>query len=155
MNNIWAPWRAEYILGPKDNECIFCAASKGGDNLIIKEGRHCFSIMNRFPYTTGHCMIAPFRHIGDITALDEHESAEIISMLKGLVTALKVSIQPDGFNIGLNIGAIAGAGVEDHIHFHIVPRWKGDTNFMPVLADVHVISEHMAKTLEMIKGAFV
>ena len=102
--------------------------------------------MNRFPYTTGHCMIAPFRHIGDITALDEHESAEIISMLKGLVTALKVSIQPDGFNIGLNIGAIAGAGVEDHIHFHIVPRWRGDTNFMPVLADVHVISEHMAKT---------
>lgn len=153
MNNIWAPWRAEYILGTKPNGCVFCDAHQSEDKLIITTGATCFAIMNRYPYTTGHCLVAPFRHIGDITALTAEESAEMHALAKTLVTALRECMQPQGFNIGMNLGAIAGAGVEDHVHLHIVPRWKGDTNFMPVLADVHMVSEHMETTLQKIKRA--
>lgn len=153
MNNIWAPWRAEYILGTKPNGCVFCDARRTEDKLIITTGATCFAIMNRYPYTTGHCLIAPFRHIGDITALTAEESAEMHALAKTLVTAMRECMQPQGFNIGMNLGAVAGAGVEDHVHLHIVPRWKGDTNFMPVLADVHMVSEHMEITLQKIKRA--
>jgi len=155
MNNIWAPWRGEYITGPKHEGCIFCSAVSDDDPLIISKSNECFAIMNRFPYTAGHCMVAPFRHTGDITDLSVEENAGIFEMVKQVVNAMKASINPQGFNIGINMGAAAGAGVADHLHVHIVPRWAGDTNFMPVIADVHVVSQYIEKTLEKIKGALV
>lgn len=152
MKNIWAPWRVDYILNSEDNDCIFCEAPKANDPLILKKGEFCFSIMNKYPYTTGHCMIAPYRHTAAIEDLNEDESVEITSMIKEIVSAIKVAMKPHGFNIGCNEGSVAGAGVKTHIHIHIVPRWKGDTNFMPVLADVHMISEHIMQTRDKIKG---
>jgi ATP adenylyltransferase len=153
MNNIWSPWRAEYILGPRQDGCLFCDAPKETDSLLIKKSGFSFAIMNRFPYTTGHCMVAPMRHSGDISELSAEEAADIFSLVQELTAAIKQSMQPEGFNIGINMGAVAGAGIADHIHVHIVPRWKGDTNFMPVLSDVHIVSEHIEKTLAKIKGA--
>jgi ATP adenylyltransferase len=153
MNNIWSPWRAEYILGPKQDGCLFCNAPKETDSLLIKKSALSYAIMNRFPYTTGHCMVAPYRHIGDINDLNDEEGADIFRLIKELSTAIKKSMEPEGFNIGINMGAAAGAGIADHIHMHIVPRWNGDTNFMPVLSDIHLVSEHIEKTLSKIKGA--
>lgn len=151
MNNIWAPWRADYITAPKNDVCIFCSDSREHDGLILTKGRLCFAVMNRFPYTTGHCMVVPFRHVGDIIELGQEELAEIMAMAQAIVRAARAAMKPDGFNIGFNLGSVAGAGVADHLHMHIVPRWKGDTNFMPVLADVHIISEHIEKTRDKIK----
>jgi ATP adenylyltransferase len=151
MNNIWAPWRIEYITSPKDKSCIFCAAPKDGDRLILASYKLCFAIMNRFPYTTGHCMVAPFRHVGDVTELSTEELSEIMNLVKHIVAAIRSAMKPEGFNLGFNLGSVAGAGIVDHVHMHIVPRWKGDTNFMPVLNDVHVISEHIEKTCDRIK----
>ncbi len=153
MRNLWAPWRAEYISKSKELACIFCNAPKDNDSLILKRGKTCFSIMNRYPYTTGHCMVAPYRHVGNLDDLDEQEMHEIFTMVKELVSAIKECLKPQGFNIGCNLGKVAGAGFADHLHVHIVPRWTGDTNFMPVLADVHMISEHIEKTKEKIKGS--
>jgi ATP adenylyltransferase len=107
--------------------------------------------MNRFPYTTGHCMVAPYRHIGDLIELTQKEASEIMSMAQVIVAATRAALTPEGFNVGFNMGTVAGAGIADHLHMHIVPRWKGDTNFMPVLSDVHIISEHIAKTRDKIK----
>lgn len=151
MNNIWAPWRVDYITAPKGNTCIFCSDARERDQLILTSGSLCFAIMNRFPYTTGHCMVVPCRHVGDITELNTEETAEIMAMAQSIIKAMRAALNPDGFNVGFNLGPAAGAGVADHLHMHIVPRWKGDTNFMPVLADVHVISEHIEKTMDKIK----
>jgi ATP adenylyltransferase len=153
MSNIWAPWRAEYILGPKSNGCLFCDAPKSDDPLIIERAEHCFAIMNRFPYTAGHCMVSPFRHTGDISDLDSEESSAMFDLVKKIVCAMKTTMKPEGFNIGINMGTSAGAGIADHVHIHIVPRWIGDTNFMPVLGEVHMVSEHILNTLAKIKGA--
>jgi len=153
MRNIWAPWRTKYIENTKDKFCIFCKAPEENDSLILKKGKTCFSIMNRYPYTTGHCMVAPYRHVGDLNDLNEEETKEILDMVRKLISAIKISMKPDGFNMGCNLGTVAGAGFADHLHIHIVPRWNGDTNFMPVLADVHMISEHIEKTKEKIKGS--
>ena len=152
MNNIWAPWRVEYITAPKDASCILCTAPRNGDHLILTKGKLCFAIMNRFPYTTGHCMVAPYRHVGDLSEITPDETSEIMSMVKDIVSAIRSSINPQGFNIGCNLGVVAGAGIADHIHMHIVPRWNGDTNFMPVLGDVHIISDHIENTFAKIKG---
>jgi len=151
MNNIWAPWRVEYITAPKNNGCIFCFDTKDESRLVLTRGSMCFAIMNRFPYSTGHCMVVPVRHVGDITALTEAETVELMAMAQAVIKAVRKAMSPDGFNIGFNLGSAAGAGVADHLHMHIVPRWKGDTNFMPVLGDVHVISEHLEKTRDKIK----
>ncbi|MBN1636552.1 MAG: HIT domain-containing protein [Deltaproteobacteria bacterium] len=153
MKNIWAPWRVEYILGPKTESCFLCNAPKEADSLLVRKGTYCFAIMNRFPYTTGHIMIAPYRHIPYLTDLDNNESSELMIMLQKLSAAIRTAMNPDGFNVGCNIGSVAGAGVASHIHFHIVPRWNGDTNFMPVLSDVHMISEHLEKTRNKIMEA--
>jgi len=153
MNNIWAPCRGEYILAPKHEGCLFCNALKEGHNLLIKKNSSSFAIMNRFPYSAGHCMVAPARHTGDINDLDDKEGADMFRLVKELTAAIKKSMRPEGFNIGINMGAAAGAGIADHIHVHIVPRWNGDTNFMPVLSEVHIVSEHIEKTLAKIKGA--
>ena len=151
MNNIWAPWRVEYVTGSKDKSCIFCSASKDRPDLIITSGKLCFALMNRFPYTTGHCMVAPYRHVGDLIELTQEEASEIMSMAQVIIAATRAALTTEGFNVGFNIGTVAGAGIADHLHMHIVPRWKGDTNFMPVLGDVHIISEHITMTRDKIK----
>lgn len=150
MNNLWAPWRTEYITSPKESVCVFCNAPKNKDPLILREGETCFAIMNRFPYNTGHCMIAPYRHVGDLTDINPQESLELMSLVQTIMKALRQALTPQGFNVGCNIGAVAGAGIADHLHIHIVPRWNGDTNFMPVISDAHIISEHIEKTRDKI-----
>jgi len=140
----------EYVTTPKESTCIFCAAPGNQDPLILKKEQTCFAIMNRFPYTPGHCMVAPFRHVADLNDLDEQELFGMMSLVKILANAVREAMNPQGFNIGCNIGSVSGAGVADHIHIHIVPRWNGDTNFMPVLGDVHIISEHIENTRDKI-----
>jgi len=140
----------DYVTQPKENVCVFCTAPNNGDPFILKKGKTCFAIMNRFPYTAGHCMVAPYRHVGDINAIDEEEFFAIMTMVRTMVSAVKNAMNPHGFNIGCNMGSVAGAGIADHLHIHIVPRWNGDTNFMPVLGDVHIISEHIEKTKDKI-----
>ncbi|MBN2365501.1 MAG: HIT domain-containing protein [Calditrichaeota bacterium] len=149
MEHLWAPWRMEYIQKEKDGEsepCIFCSRIKQTEdekNLILFRSNHAFIIMNRFPYNNGHLMVVPIRHVGDILELYPEEKTELFELLQRSVKALTTVMQPDGFNIGMNLGRIAGAGVLDHLHFHVVPRWNGDTNFMPVISDTKVISESL------------
>ena len=155
--NLWAPWRIDYILGEKEDGCIFCNRLKHKDdreNLIIVRKVKSFVIMNRYPYNNGHLMVAPNRHEGNIKNLREDEILELFSLIQESIHTLSISMNPDGFNIGVNLGRVAGAGVEDHLHFHIVPRWNGDTNFMPVLGDVKVISEHLLSTYDKLKETF-
>jgi len=150
MNNIWAPWRMKYIARPKDSGCFFCEAPINEDPLVLIKLEHCFAIMNRFPYTSGHCMVAPYDHVGDLAGVGDAQFTEIMSLVKRITASIRSSMKPDGFNVGCNIGSVAGAGFADHIHIHIVPRWNGDTNFMPVLGDVHLISEHIEETRDKI-----
>jgi len=143
---LWAPWRLEYVRTADDEGgCIFCAARDGDDveRLVVRRGERAFVLLNRFPYTSGHLMVAPARHTGDFGSLDADEAAEIHRLASQGMSALADVYGPQGYNLGWNLGRIAGAGVLDHVHLHVVPRWAGDTNFMPVLADVRVIPEHL------------
>lgn len=156
MERIFAPWRIEYIRSPKHEGCIFCdfpKENRDDERLILHRGKMSFIIMNNYPYNPGHLMIAPYRHVGQLEELTQEEMEEIMSLASMAVRAIKESMSPDGFNIGINIGRVAGAGIEDHIHLHIVPRWNGDTNFMPVLADVKVIPEAVEDTFRILKEA--
>lgn len=149
MDKLWAPWRMKYILGEKSNGCIFCDGVAHGDdrrNLVLCRGSFCFVMMNRFPYNNGHVMVAPFRHVGNFESLHTDESLDLMKLLQQSVRALERMLNPEGFNIGINIGRVAGAGVIDHIHVHVVPRWGGDTNFMPVLSETKVINEELEAT---------
>jgi ATP adenylyltransferase len=155
---LWAPWRLEYIeSGSDEAACIFCAKPKTGDDdreLIVHRGERAYVLLNLYPYANGHLMVAPYRHTADPGALDEDERAEMWELYSRSLTALRTAFEPHGFNAGMNLGRVAGAGVEHHLHLHVVPRWNGDTNFMPVLADVRVMPEHLARTLERIRGAW-
>lgn len=147
----------DYILEEKQSECFFCkklAERKDEENLILYQGRHAFVIMNKFPYNNGHVMIVPKRHRLNLEQLNEKEFQELSFLLKISTQVLKSSLHPHGFNIGINIGETGGAG-EEHIHFHIVPRWAGDTNFMPVLGETKIIPEYLEKTYEKIHSAFM
>lgn len=151
MKRLWAPWRMEYIkVASKSQDCIFCKR----EQFILKETSQAFVMLNLFPYNPGHLMVAPKRHIKDLEDLTDEEIKEIFSLIKDSISALKKEANPDGFNIGVNIGRVAGAGFEGHIHFHIVPRWNGDTNFMPVIGEVRVIPEGIEKTYERLKKYF-
>ena len=146
---LWAPWRLEYVSSARDQEgCIFCLAASApdADSLVVHRGESAFVLLNRFPYSSGHLMIAPFRHVGEIAELGVEEASEIHALTVRALEVLADAYQPDGFNIGWNLGRSAGAGVVEHVHEHVVPRWQGDTNFMPVLADVRVIPEHLQAT---------
>ena len=143
---IWAPWRVEYIRGPKARGCIFCEALEGASDrgsLVLYRGGGTFAILNRYPYTGGHLMVVPRRHVARIEALRPEEVAELWATLVAAKETLDEVFRPEGYNVGLNLGPAAGAGVKDHLHLHVVPRWGGDTNFMPVLADVQVMPEHL------------
>ena len=146
---LWAPWRLEYIQQAVDEDgCVFCraAAASNETGLVVRRGKRAFVLLNKFPYSSGHLMVAPFRHVGEFEALEADEAAEIHALASQSLTALRAVYEPDGFNLGWNLGRIAGAGVADHVHQHVVPRWSGDTNFMPVLADVKVMPEHLLET---------
>ncbi len=157
MKQIWAPWRIEYIQIQKPEGCILCDKPKQKDdaaNYILYRGERNFIIMNSYPYNPGHLMIAPYRHVANLEELTDEERREHFEMVSRSVKILREVFNPAGFNIGMNLGKIAGAGIDDHIHTHIVPRWQGDTNFMPVIADVRVIPEALAETYENLKGRF-
>ncbi len=155
MKVLWAPWRLRYIQQAHTPQaCIFCQKAKEKrdfENLILQRGKTCFTIMNLFPYTNGHLMVAPYKHTRDFSDLTDTESLELLHSVSQSIKILKRSLRPDGFNVGLNLGKVAGAGVEGHIHFHIVPRWQGDSNFMPVLGEVRVIPQHIQATFRSLK----
>jgi len=147
---LWAPWRMKYVSGieKKDEGCIFCSKPKQSrdcdrDNLLLYRGGKCFVLMNLYPYNNGHLMIIPYQHTSDILDLAPEVSAELWTLVCKSKTALTAVMNPDGFNIGMNIGRVAGAGIDQHVHMHIVPRWNGDTNFMPVVGETKVISQSL------------
>ena len=154
---IWAPWRLEYVKdASKDNEeeCIFCAAMEAGDdeaNLIVHRGERAFVILNKFPYNTGHVMVAPYRHTGEWETLTPEELAEMGLWSQRIIDALKATMGPQGFNVGVNQGIPAGAGIADHVHLHVVPRWGGDTNFMTTVGDTKVLPEALDTTYSKLK----
>lgn len=157
MSNIWAPWRIEYILGPRDGECFLCkkfAALEDRANHVLFRGPSCAVVMNRFPYTGGHLMVCPFRHIAEIGELTRDERVEMMDVTERCIAILRAVMKPHGFNIGYNLGEAAGAGLKDHLHQHIVPRWIGDTNLMPVLADVTVVPQALDDLYARLKPAF-
>jgi ATP adenylyltransferase len=155
---LWAPWRMEYIQNAdKDTGCIFCNKPKESDdkaNLIVHRGELTFVMMNRYPYNNGHLMVVPFRHTNEMASLSRDEKLELVDLLVLSQEALKEVMQPQGFNIGMNLERIAGAGIVDHLHFHIVPRWDGDTNFMPVVGHTKVLSEGLEETWKKLNRVF-
>jgi len=156
---LWAPWRIEYIRSPKGGGCFLCGLGQapppdGEDDLVIARGTACFLILNRFPYNSGHLMAAPFRHVADPSRLTPGERSELTDLTFRARELLAKVMRPDGFNLGMNLGAAAGAGLEDHLHQHIVPRWQGDTNFMPVLADTRVVPEALTATAAILRQAW-
>jgi ATP adenylyltransferase len=157
---IWAPWRLQYVKdASKDSaeECIFCAKPRGDDdeaNLIVHRGERCFVILNLYPYTNGHLMVAPYEHTGSLPELDQETVGEMMALAQRAMRLLEDSYGPHGYNVGFNQGRVAGAGVEHHIHMHVVPRWGGDTNFMPVLADVRVMPQTLDQTYKTLRGGF-
>jgi ATP adenylyltransferase len=148
MNTIYAPWRMEYIRGKMVEGCIFCRDSIRDNGFVLYDGKEAFIILNRYPYITGHLMVAPHRHVHNIEELTITESCEMFDLTARCVRVLKDAMGPQGFNVGMNLGKAAGAGVEDHLHVHIVPRWVGDTNALSVFGEVRIISEDLMKTKE-------
>lgn len=159
MEKLWAPWRMTYIqeIG-KDDECIFCTKPvKDADreNLILYRGRYCFIMMNLYPYNNGHCMIVPYFHTSECGALSDESALELWKITTKCKDALMRAFNPDGFNIGMNLGRTAGAGIDQHLHMHIVPRWNGDTNFMPVIGEIKVISQDIYQTYDALRPYFI
>ncbi len=155
---LWAPWRMDYILGPKPDSCVLCLPendfSRDEERLVLYRGKTAFVIMNKFPYNNGHIMVAPLRHVIDISLLEPHEATEIMFLLQKSTAVLREFFHPQGINIGLNLGEAAGAGIRDHMHFHLVPRWNGDSSFMAVMSETRVIPEHLAVTYSKLQPLF-
>jgi ATP adenylyltransferase len=162
MEKLWSPWRSQYIDSFKnkddESECVFCEMKdeKTGSlsNLIVDRGPLTFTVLNLYPYNNGHLMVVPYRHTSDFLSLSEEERKEIFDKMSDAYKALKKAVHPEGFNMGLNLGRAAGAGIHEHVHFHIVPRWNGDTNFMPVLGEVKVISQDLIETKKKLLEAY-
>ncbi len=157
MKQIWAPWRMEYIQMEKAGGCILCEKPEQDSdavNYILHRGDKNFVIMNSYPYNPGHLMIVPYRHIASLEELTDEELHEHFDIVSRSIKVLRQVFSPGGFNLGINIGKPAGAGIEDHVHTHIVPRWQGDTNFMPVIADARVVPEALAETYQKLEGRF-
>jgi ATP adenylyltransferase len=155
---LWAPWRLEYIQQAHEAPgCVFCAEGAGElpeeESLLLLRGEAALAILNKYPYSPGHLMAAPLRHVGSLDELTDAEALEIHRLAVRAVAALEDVYSPGGFNLGWNLGHIAGAGIADHVHLHVVPRWAGDTNFMPVLADVKVLPEHLLATRDRLRAA--
>ena len=157
MDRMHAPWRIGYIKEEQDQGCIFCTKPQEKDdrkNLILLRTDTCFVIMNKYPYINGHIMVAPYEHIGRVEELPIQVWSDIMGMSQRCVRAMEIAMKPHGYNLGVNVGRVAGAGMEGHLHLHIVPRWNGDVNFMPVLAECRVISQHIEETYEELAAAF-
>jgi len=161
-HRIWAPWRLKYVKDASkdvEEECIFCTfpgEDAGSDeaNLIVHRGERCFVILNKFPYTNGHLMVAPFEHVASLPDVESETVAEMMGLAQQAMRILESTYSPHGYNVGINQGRVAGAGVEHHIHMHVVPRWGGDTNFMPVLADTRVMPQTLEQSYEALAGRF-
>ncbi len=159
MKNLWAPWRMTYIKGENSEDgCFLCRKlaeeTQDAENYVLIRTELAFVIMNVFPYSNGHMMVSPRRHTGDFLGLTDEESAELTGLTQRCIRVLEETLSPHGYNVGLNLGEAAGAGVADHLHVHIVPRWTSDTNFMPVLADVKLIPDHLSNTYRMLRESF-
>ncbi len=160
MQHLWTPWRMAYLTGegrkPVEG-CIFCAKIAAGDDAaehVIHRGDWAYVTLNRYPYNNGHLMVVPYAHVASFEALDEAALAEVMRLMNHSLAALRSVYRPDGFNVGANLGSIAGAGVAGHVHLHVVPRWAGDTNFMPIVGDTRVIPELLDQTYERLKQAW-
>ncbi|MBI5189037.1 MAG: HIT domain-containing protein [Nitrospirae bacterium] len=159
MKPLWAPWRMTYILSQKTSECIFCEMPKQGrnkdrDNLILYRSSHNFVMMNRYPYNNGHLMVVPYFHTPSFDGLTDDVLLDFMKVTQHSIQSLKKAFMPEGFNLGINIGKVAGAGMEEHMHLHMVPRWTGDTSFMTVLGEVRVIPEHIMSTYDKLFTIF-
>ena len=154
METIFAPWRMAYLTDEKPDGCVFCKCSIRCDEYVVFEGKTCFVMINRYPYTGGHLMIIPNRHVGQYAELTIAERTEIFGLVDISIKVLKESMNPGGFNVGMNLGKAAGAGIEEHIHVHVIPRWEGDTNFMSVVGKVRVIPEDVAITAAKLTPLF-
>jgi len=159
MERLWTPWRMQYVAsaGGATSECLFCEAAAGTDDeeaLVLHRGHHAFLILNLYPYNTGHLMVAPVAHTADLAGLNPETAAEVWALTQTSVQALQQEYRPDGFNLGMNLGRVAGAGVPGHLHLHVVPRWSGDTNFMPVTADTKVMVETPRRTYQRLRPYF-
>jgi ATP adenylyltransferase len=156
MKQLWSPWRLEYLTAPRQEGCIFCHAIAGDDdreNLVLWRGEHAFLILNRYPYNNGHLMVVPYDHLPTFEALDAATLTELMLLTNRALAALRWAMAPDGFNLGANLGHVAGAGVADHVHLHVVPRWGGDTNFMPVVGDMRVVPQTWWQTYDQVRAA--
>lgn len=154
MQKLWAPWRGKFILGKKEKGCIFCKRvkeKKDEKNLILFRGERSFIIMNRFPYNTGHLMVCPNRHTGKLENLTESEISDLMKTAQLSIKVLKSALKPEAINLGMNLGKVSGAGVANHLHIHIVPRWSGDTNFMPIVAETKVVSISLREVFKKLK----
>lgn len=158
MKQLWAPWRIDYILAPKPDECVFCippAPEQDSARLILYRGKKCFVVMNKFPYNNGHIMVCPYRHVMAIEDLTADESQEMFFLLQQCAKILKQHFNCEGINIGLNQGQAAGAGIREHLHFHLVPRWNGDSSFMAVMDEVRTIPQHLEESWNAMKPCFM
>lgn len=154
---LWAPWRMSYIEGEKPNECIFCSSTDEETlrpALILGVSSHARVMLNKYPYNNGHLLIAPHRHTAQLTDLPENEFADLTTLLRRAVEVVNLVFRPQGVNIGMNLGVCAGAGIADHLHWHIVPRWVGDTNFMPVVGSVRVMPQHLLDSYDRLRSYF-
>ena len=159
MKQLWAPWRSEYILTPEKGECIFCEYPKKNknddrQNLVLYRGSTCFVMMNKYPYNGGHLLVAPYKHASHIEELKDDELCDMVRLTKLSISCLSKVMRPEGFNTGFNMGRAAGAGIEEHLHMHIVPRWTGDSSFMAVLDEIHVIPEHLLAAYDKLHPVF-
>lgn len=157
MKQLWSPWRMRYLSTFKKNGCVFCHALQREDspeNLIVFRGERAFVILNAFPYTNGHLMVIPYKHVPDLADLEPEIRAEMIELVTKASQVLRKVYSPEGFNIGINMGEAAGAGIEEHIHIHIVPRWNGDTNFMTAVGQTRVLPEELSQTYQRVKEAW-
>jgi len=158
MDYLWSPWRMDYIENHgRTDECVFCAVQRmedGPENLIVARGERAFVMLNRYPYTSGHLMVIPYRHEADLTALEAATRAEIMELTSRAIRVLREVYHPQAFNVGMNLGAAAGAGIAAHLHMHIVPRWTGDTNFMSTIAQTRVLPEALEDTYRRVKAAW-
>jgi len=158
MKVLWAPWRIDYILGDKPDNCVFCLPEhtlEDEERFILYRGKSAFIIMNKFPYSNGHIMVTPFKHVMSLESLNSDELFEIMLLLQKCTGILKSHFNCQGINIGLNLGEAAGAGIKEHLHFHLVPRWNGDSSFMAVMDEVRIIPEHLSSTYKKIKPYFI
>ena len=158
MEHLHAPWRIEYILAPKPkaDQSVFTRIAQSTDdvgNHVLVRGRSCYAVLNTYPYNGGHLMVVPYRQTADFNDLTEAELLELMQLMRRCIDALRQTMHPDGFNVGVNLGRVAGAGVEEHLHLHIVPRWNGDTNFMPVLANTSVVPEALTDVAARLRAA--